>query len=174
MHLLFKLIMNSLYGEQIRKDIEESYQCKSEIWMMTEYHERALDYQRINYGIYFVRMKYDDGLEDHVKKVNTMPLQMGAFVLANNKRNMNKFIHAINGFYTNDVHYTDTDKLYIENKHWDKLDQTGLEGKNRLQDKNDYNESGIWYGLFLATKEILFNYEYIWYYRRTQNFQRFY
>ena len=30
MQLLVKLIMNSLYGEQIRKDIEESYQCKSE------------------------------------------------------------------------------------------------------------------------------------------------
>ena len=31
MQLLVKLIKNSLYGEQIRKDIEESYQCKSEL-----------------------------------------------------------------------------------------------------------------------------------------------
>ena len=31
MQLLVKLIMNSLYGEQIRKNIEESYQCKSEM-----------------------------------------------------------------------------------------------------------------------------------------------
>ena len=46
MHLLVKLIMNSLYGEQIRKDIEESCQCKSEMWMMTEYDERVLDYQK--------------------------------------------------------------------------------------------------------------------------------
>ena len=30
MHLLVKLFMNSLYGEQIRKNIEESYECKSE------------------------------------------------------------------------------------------------------------------------------------------------
>ena len=30
MHLLVKLIMKSLYGEQIRKDIEESYECKRE------------------------------------------------------------------------------------------------------------------------------------------------
>ena len=36
MQLLVKLIMCSLYGEQIRKDIEESYQCKSEYWMQTE------------------------------------------------------------------------------------------------------------------------------------------
>ena len=68
MQLLVKLIMNSLYGEQIRKDIEESYQCKSEMWMMTDFDERVLDYQKINYGNYIVKMKDDDGLEDHVKK----------------------------------------------------------------------------------------------------------
>ena len=47
MQMLVKLIMNSSYGEQIRKDIEESYQCKSEMWMMTEYDKRVLDYQKI-------------------------------------------------------------------------------------------------------------------------------
>ena len=63
MQLLVKLIMNSSYGEQIRKDIEESYQCKSEMWMMTEYDERVLDYQKINYGNYIVELKDDEGLE---------------------------------------------------------------------------------------------------------------
>ena len=48
MHLLVKLIMNSLYGEPIRKDIEGNYQCKSEHWMQTEYDGRVLDYQIIN------------------------------------------------------------------------------------------------------------------------------
>ena len=52
MEVLVKLIMNSLYGEQIRKDIEESYECKPEDWKMTEYDERVLDYQKINHGIY--------------------------------------------------------------------------------------------------------------------------
>ena len=50
MQFLVKLIMISLYGEQIRKDIKESYQCKSEMWMQTEYDGRLLDYQKINYG----------------------------------------------------------------------------------------------------------------------------
>ena len=144
--------MNSLFGEQIRKDFGESYQCKSEMWMMTEYDERVLDYQKINYGNYIVRMKDDEGLEDEVKKVNTMPLRFGSFVLSNSKRIMNNFIHAFDGFYTNDVYYTDTDSLYIENKHWNKLDKSGLVGNNRLQGKNDYKEGGIWYGLFLAPK----------------------
>ena len=50
MQLLVKLIMNALYGEFFRKDILESYQCKSEMWMMTEYDERVLDYQKNNQG----------------------------------------------------------------------------------------------------------------------------
>ena len=53
---------------------------------------------------------------------------------------MNNFIQAINGFYTNDVYYTDCDSLYIENKHWDNLDKVGLVGKNLLQGKNDYKD----------------------------------
>ena len=55
---------------------------------------------------------------------------------------------------------TDTDSLYIENKHWDRIDKAGLVGKNRLQGKNDYKEGGIWYGLFFGPEnKILFNYK---------------
>ena len=89
-----------------------------------------------------------------------MPLHLGAFVLSNSKRIMNNFIHAINGFYTNDVFYTDTDSLYIESKHWDKLKEKNLIGKDRLQGKNDYKDGGIWHSLFLAPKnKILLNYK---------------
>ena len=119
---------------------------------MTKYDDRFLDYQKINYGNYIVRLRDDEGLQDEVNKVNTMPLHLGAFVLSNSKRIMNKFIRAIDGFYTNDVFYTDTDSLYLENKHWNKLDNAGVVGKNRLQGKKDYQEGGIWYGLFLAPK----------------------
>ena len=41
---LVKLVMNSLYGVQIRKDINETYYCKSEYWMKTEFDENVLDY----------------------------------------------------------------------------------------------------------------------------------
>ena len=77
---------------------------------------------------------------------------MGAFVSSNIKRILNNFLHAIDGFYTNDVYYTDTDSFYLENKHWNKVDKAGLVGKNRLPGKNDYKERGKWYGLFLAPK----------------------
>ena len=41
---LFKLIMNSLHGVQIRRDINESYYCKSETWSKTDFDENVLDY----------------------------------------------------------------------------------------------------------------------------------
>ena len=125
-----------MYGEQIRKDIEESYECKSEAWMVTEYAERVSNSQKIIQGNYIVKMKDDAGLEQEAEKVNTMLLHLGAFVLSNIKRIVNHFIHAINGFFTNDLYYEDTDSMYIENKHWDKSDKAGLVGKNRLPGKN--------------------------------------
>ena len=152
MQFLVKLIMNALYGELLRKDITEKYHCKSEMWMQTEYDERVLDYQKNEYGNYIVKMKDDEGLEDEVKKANTLPLQLAVFILSNSKRIMKNFIHAIDGIYSNDVYYTDTDSLYNENKHWDKLNKAGSVGKSLLQGENDYKGGGIFYGLFLAPK----------------------
>ena len=74
---------------------------------------------------------------------------------------MNKFIHALYGFYSNDVYYiyyTDTNSIYIANRHWDKLNKAGLVGKNLPQGKN-YKDGAFFYGLLLAPKKILPNYE---------------
>ena len=111
MQLLVKLILNSLYGEFLRKDFLECYQCKSEMWMMTEYDEIVFDYQKIIHGNSILQMKDDEGLEDGVKKVKTLPIQLAVSILSNSKRNMNNFLHAIDGFYTIDVYYTDIDFL---------------------------------------------------------------
>ena len=77
--------MNCLYGENIRKDIEEKLACKSEAWMMSEYDERVKDHWKISGINYNVKMIDDVGLEDEFKKLNTMPLHLGAFVLSNSK-----------------------------------------------------------------------------------------
>ena len=66
--------MNSLYGEQIRKYIEEKFASKSEHWMMSEYDERIKVYWKITGVSYIVKMIEDAGLEDEVKNVHTMPL----------------------------------------------------------------------------------------------------
>ena len=85
-------------------------------------------------------------------KLKTMPLHLNVFVLSNGRRIMNNFIHDINGFFTNDVYYTDTDSFYIEIKHWETLEKAGLVCKALIQGKNDYKDGGIFYGLFLAPK----------------------
>ena len=123
--------------------------------MYTEFDERVEEYWKITPGTYNFKMVDDKRLEDEVKKINTMLKHLGAFVLSNSERNLKNFIQAINGFYTNDVCYTETDSLYIENKHWDKLDKTGLVCKRLLQGRNDYKGGSIFCGLFLPSKNIV-------------------
>ena len=146
------LIMNSLFGVQIRKDINESYYCKSENWMKTEFVENVLDYWILPNGNHFVKMKKDDGLDDDCDIKNTLPAVLGAFILSNSKRIMNNFIREINGFYHNSIYYGDKDSLTIEKKYWDVLDKANLVGEGLCQGKNDYKTGGIFYGLFLAPK----------------------
>ena len=94
----------------------------------------------------------DAGVEDEAKNLKTTPLHLGAFVLSNSKINIKNLIHVLGGFYLNDVYYTGTDSLFIENKHWDKLDKIALIVKNLLHGKTDFISGGIFYGLFLALK----------------------
>ena len=85
--------------------MKKGFSCKSGHWMITAYDERVPGYQKIKYGNYIVKLKDDVGLEDEVKKVNTMPLHLGAFLLSNSKRAVENFIHAKDGFYTNDFFF---------------------------------------------------------------------
>ena len=147
---LVKLIMNSLYGVQIRRDINESYYCKSETWMEAEFDENVLDYWKLPNGNYIVKMKRDDGLDEDCDIKKTLPAVLGDFILSNSKRIMNNFIKEINGFYKKNIYYTDTDSLYIEKKYWNVLDKANLVGEYLCQGKNDYKSGGVFYGLFLA------------------------
>ena len=149
---LVKLNMNSLYGVQIRRDINESFYCKSETCMKTEFDENVLDYWRLPNGNYIVKMKKDDGVDDDCDIKNTLPAVLGAFILSNSKRIMNNFIRQIKGFYINSIYYGDTDSLYIEKNYWDVLDKADLVGEELRQGKNDYKTGDIFYGLFLAPK----------------------
>ena len=129
MQRLVKLIMNSLYGAQLRRDINESYYCKSETWMKTEFDENVLEYWRLPNGKYIVKMKKDDRLDDDCDIKNNLPEVLGAFFLSNSKRILNNFIRESNGFFNNSLYYGDTDSLYIEKKYWDLLDKANLVGE---------------------------------------------
>ena len=64
MQKLVKLLKNSLYGQSIRKNFEETFACKPEYWMMTEYDEWVKGFWKIGDGKYFVKMIDGAGLED--------------------------------------------------------------------------------------------------------------
>ena len=155
---LVKLIMNSIYGQTIRKDIEEEYLCKSKHWMETEFDDRVKDYWKLPNGNYIVKLALDEGVDNEIEDKTQCLSVLGSFILSNSKRIMNNFVRVIDGFNTNNVYYQDTDSLYIERKHWNSLDKAGLVGKNLLQGKNDYGDydGGIFYGLFLAPKVKLY------------------
>ena len=135
---LVKLIMNSLYGVQIRRDINESYLCKPETLMETELDENILNYWRLPNENYIVKIKKDDGLDDDCDIKNTLPAVLGAFILSNSKRILNSFIREKNGFFNNTIYYGETDSLYIEKKDWDVLDKGNLVEEGLCQGKNDY------------------------------------
>ena len=63
MQNLVELNLNSLYGDQFRKDFNESYKCKSEHWMKTEYDDIVLEYWNLPNGNCIVKSSKDDGLD---------------------------------------------------------------------------------------------------------------
>ena len=149
---LVKLYMNSLYGVQTRRIINESYYCKSETWMKAKLDEDVLDYWELPNGNYKVKMKKDEKLDDDNDFKNTLPAVLGAFILSKSMRIMNCFIREKkNGFHNNSINYGDTDSLYTEKKYWNLFDKVNLL-EELCQGKNAYKTGGIFYGLSLAPK----------------------
>ena len=120
--------------------------------MKTESDENVLDYWKIHNGNYIVNMKKDGGLNDDCDIKNTLHAVLGAFILSNSKRNMNNFTKGINGFYNNNIYYTDCDSVYIEKRYWYVLDKANLVGEELCQSKKDYKSGGIFYSLFSSPK----------------------
>ena len=89
------LIMNSLYGVQNRKNIE-FFECISQNRMETEYDDNVLDYWRLAYGNYIMKLKHDDESDDENNVKNTLVSHLGVFILANSKRITKSSIREIN------------------------------------------------------------------------------
>ena len=113
---LVKLKLNGLYGVQIRRAIDQSYKCKSQHWMETEYDNIVLDYWRLPNSNYIVKFKKDYVVDGDNDVKNTLLILLGAFKLSSSKPILNNFIRKINGFYNITFYCGDTDRLYIEKK----------------------------------------------------------
>ena len=151
---LAKKIGLSVYGGNIRKDINEEYKCVTENWMRENFDDRVKEWFPLKNGNLIVKLEDDEGVDDYdkAKSINTMPSHFGSFILSHSKRLMNNVIKQIDGFYNNNIYYTDTDSLYIHKKYWSVLDDSEFVGKSLGLGKNDYGNSGIFYAWFLAPK----------------------
>ena len=149
---LAKKIGLSVYGGNIRKDINEEYKCVTENWMKEKFDDRDKEWFLLKNGNLIVKLE-EEGVDDYdkAKSVNTMPFHFGSFILAHNKRIMNKVFHELDGFHSNKIYYGDTDSGYIHKKYWSTLGDKGFVGKSLGQGKN-YGNPGIFYVWFLAPK----------------------
>ena len=55
-----------------------------------------------------MKMVDDEGLEDEIRKLNTMLILLHAFILPNSKKIMNNFKYTINGFCSKDSYHGDS------------------------------------------------------------------
>ena len=151
---LAKKIGLSVYGGNIRKDINEEYICVTENWMKEYFDDRVKEWFPLRNGNLIVKLEDDEGVDDYdkAKSVNTMPSHFGSYILSHSKRLMNDVIKKIDGFYNTINYYTDTDSLYIHKKYWSTLVEKGCVGKSLGLGKKDYGNSGTFYAWFLAPK----------------------
>ena len=151
---LAKKIGLSVYGGNIRKDINEEYKCVTENWMRENFDDRVKEWFPLKNGNFIVKLEDDEGVDDYdkAKSINTMPFHFGSYILSHSKRLMNNVFREIDGFYSNNIYYGDTDSGYIHKKHWFTLVDKGFVGKSLGLGKNDYGNSGIFYAWFLAPK----------------------
>ena len=73
MKLLVDLLTSSLYGEELLKNIEEKFDCKSEHWMLSEYDDCVKDFWKKSSSTLNDKMVDDTGLVEEFKKMNTIP-----------------------------------------------------------------------------------------------------
>ena len=130
---LAELNTKILYGFHIRKDINEFYESKSEHWMQTEFVDNVTDCWNLQKK-YIVKSKIDAGIDDDgCDNKNALVALLGAFLLSSTKRFMLKLVRETNGFYNNNVWYTDTESLYTERKWWNVLNKIKFDGNGEVE-----------------------------------------
>ena len=136
----------SVYGGNIRKDINEEYRCVTENWMKENFDDRVKEWFPLKHGNFIVKLEDDEDVDDYdkTKSVNTMPSHFLSYIFSHSKSLMKDVIKQIGGLYNNNNnYYTDTDSLYIHKKYWSILVDNGYVGKSLGLGKIDYSDSGL-------------------------------
>ena len=91
LHSLSKKITDSLYGDIIRRVVNDQLLCVTEIWMGENYVYRVEDLWLMMNGNLIVKQKVDAGVDDQdiVNSNNQMPRYLGSHILGLSKLLMN-------------------------------------------------------------------------------------
>ena len=92
---LAKKIGLSVYGGNVRKDINEDNQCVTENLMRENFDDRVKDLFPLKNGNFLVKIEDDEGVDDYdtAKSINTMPSQFGSYILSHFQRLINEIIY---------------------------------------------------------------------------------
>ena len=103
---LAKKIGLSVYGGNIRKDINEEYKCVTENWMKENFDDRVKEWFPLKNGNLIVKLEDDEGVDDYdkAKSINTMPSHFGSYILSHSKRLMNNVFNEIDALYNNVIY----------------------------------------------------------------------
>ena len=90
----------SVYGGNIRKDINEEYKCVTENWMKENFDDRVKEWFSLKNGNLIEKLEDEEGVDDFdkAKSVNTMPSHFGSFIISHSKRLMNDVFNEIDAF----------------------------------------------------------------------------
>ena len=116
---LFKLIANSMYG----KTLEKPRFTSSKIMKCTECKKCCTHFDNISKPIIngFVIVETID-LKQQIKTSR----DIGAHVLSNSKEIVYNGMNIVDGFFTNNILYTDTDSFYCKEPELIKIEKSGL------------------------------------------------
>ena len=83
-----KKIESSVYGGNIRKDINEECKCVTETWMRENLDDRIKVWFPLRNGNLKGKLGDDESVDDYdkAKSVNTMPSHFGSYILTQSKR----------------------------------------------------------------------------------------
>lgn len=147
-YALVKLLLNSLYGKMVQKDINTKTHLWNEQTLKKNYTD-DIKYEKIYSDKYYVEEDIGDSLPEIL-----MPSHLGSFILSHSKRIMNDVILEIDGFKKPVIYYTDCDSIYVEEECVEILKDKGFLHNTELGKlSNDFDDDAkIFHGLFLAPK----------------------
>ena len=115
---LAKKLANSVYICSIRRDVKDQFICVTDKWMKVNYGDRVTEWWPLKNANTKVKLEDDKGVDEYdiANSSNQMPCHLGSYTLGHSKRKMNNFIREIDGFYSNNIYYGDTDSADIHKK----------------------------------------------------------